>query len=89
MKTYRLLISGLVQGVGFRYFVYRKAKKFGITGYVRNTEDGRVEIYASGPEDSLLNFIEIVSRGPVYADVRAFEKEELPYMPFSAFEIRL
>jgi len=37
MRTYHLLISGMVQGVGFRYFTYKRAKKLGITGYVRNT----------------------------------------------------
>ncbi|RKX50411.1 MAG: acylphosphatase [Thermotogae bacterium] len=88
MRTYHLLISGMVQGVGFRYFTYKRAKKLGITGYVRNTADGKVEIYASGPEDTLESFIAIVSRGPVYADVRAVDKEELPYMPFNEFEIR-
>ncbi|OAA30997.1 acylphosphatase [Kosmotoga arenicorallina S304] len=88
MKTYHLLISGLVQGVGFRYFTFRRARKLGIKGYVRNTADGKVEIYASGPEERLEDFVTVVSRGPMYADVREVDKEELPYMPFDDFEIR-
>lgn len=49
----RYLVSGLVQGVGFRYFVLRRATERGVRGFVRNLADGRVEVYGEGSSDSL------------------------------------
>jgi acylphosphatase len=65
MKAKRLLIRGLVQGVGFRFFTERSARHLGLSGYVRNLPDGRVEVVAAGPEDDLEAFIAQVRQGPV------------------------
>ncbi|HZM70880.1 MAG TPA: acylphosphatase [Candidatus Cryosericum sp.] len=65
MKAKRLLIRGLVQGVGFRFFTERSARHLGLSGYVRNLPDGRVEVVAAGPEDDLEAFITQVRQGPV------------------------
>jgi acylphosphatase len=62
-------IQGIVQGVGFRYFTYREAQDFAITGYVRNLPDGRVEVYAEGPKSDLEKFIEILRQGPRFGQV--------------------
>ena len=47
MHATRFLVQGLVQGVGFRYFVYRSADRLGLSGFVRNLPDGRVEVVAA------------------------------------------
>jgi len=67
-----------VQGVGFRWFTDKCAKREGIRGWVRNLADGRVEIEAGGPAEAMLRFEENVRRGPRDAHVEQFEVEELP-----------
>jgi len=63
-------VAGVVQGVGFRYFVYRKAEGLGLTGFVRNLEDGSVEIFAQGPRGLLEELLVQVKTGPRSSDVR-------------------
>jgi acylphosphatase len=58
------LIKGRVQGVGFRWFVHREASELALRGWVRNTEDGDVEVVASGTADDLIEFRESLRRGP-------------------------
>ena len=71
MKQVHLLISGFVQGVGFRVFVQREAKKLGITGWTRNLRDDRVEVLAqSDHEKKLKELIKICEKGPFLAEVK-------------------
>ena len=65
----RGLVSGRVQGVGFRYFVLRLARAANLTGYVRNLADGRVEFLLQGPPGSVDTVIEQIRRGPPHARV--------------------
>ncbi|MDX2223128.1 MAG: acylphosphatase [Rhodospirillaceae bacterium] len=65
----RLLISGRVQGVGFRAWAARKAADLGLSGWVRNLTDGRVEALAHGPAVDVARFIQLCHRGPVMARV--------------------
>ncbi len=58
------LIQGRVQGVGFRWFVHREASELGLRGWVRNTEDGDVEVVASGEPDDLADLRVSLKRGP-------------------------
>jgi acylphosphatase len=60
----RYLISGIVQGVGFRYFTQDEAERLHLSGYVRNLRDGRVEVYAIGPAEKLARFRNLLERGP-------------------------
>ena len=70
MKTsVRGLVSGRVQGVGFRYFVLRLARSAKLNGYVRNLADGRVEFLLQGPEDTIETVIGQIRRGPAHARV--------------------
>ncbi|GMT49815.1 MAG: acylphosphatase [bacterium] len=59
-----LIISGRVQGVGFRYFTQKEAQRLGIVGWVRNTMDERVEIVSSGDKAILEEFLSKVEQGP-------------------------
>jgi acylphosphatase len=69
MATRRIFVSGRVQGVGFRDWVVRNAQRTGITGWVRNTRDGRVEILASAEEEMLDRMIEGLDSGPPLARI--------------------
>ncbi len=64
-----IVVEGLVQGVGFRWFVYRKAEALGVTGWVRNLYNGSVEIEAEGDRSLLEAFINDVKVGPRSAHV--------------------
>ncbi|HXE79136.1 MAG TPA: acylphosphatase [Vicinamibacterales bacterium] len=74
----RFIVSGRVQGVGFRFFVREAALREGIRGWVRNREDGRVEIEAEGDADALFRFEMAVRRGPAAARVDDVLTEPLP-----------
>ncbi|MBU1356281.1 MAG: acylphosphatase [Candidatus Edwardsbacteria bacterium] len=63
-KKIKAHISGMVQGVGFRYYVWQQARHLGLAGYVRNLPDGSVEAEAEGAEDKLNQFIEALKAGP-------------------------
>jgi len=63
------VISGRVQGVGFRHFVVMKTQNTSITGWVRNTLRGEVEILAEGPQDQLVIILQCLHTGPPAAHV--------------------
>jgi acylphosphatase len=71
------IVSGRVQGVGFRKFTERTARAHRLKGATRNLSDGRVEIVASGPPDSLEIFEIAISRGPAASSVSHLEKREI------------
>jgi len=73
VRTVRILVSGRVQGVGFRAFAQRQADRLGIDGWVRNLQDGRVEALAAGEAAAVAQFIEALRRGPLTARVAAVE----------------
>ena len=83
----RYYVSGIVQGVGYRYFAQRAAQRFGVTGYAKNLRDGRVEVYAAGPEQKLSEMAGMLRLGPRWADVRGVEEMEAAVESRSCFEI--
>jgi acylphosphatase len=89
MLARRYLISGDVQGVGFRYFVLREAQRIGnIRGYVRNLRDGRVETYAEAEEKELIELENALRKGPLSSEVSRVEiQEENPDHKHSDFRI--
>jgi acylphosphatase len=64
MRCERFLVSGRVQGVGFRYWTVRQADELGLEGYVRNLPDGTVEVVASGAEKDVEALARLCARGP-------------------------
>ena len=82
-------VSGLVQGVGYRYFTQSVAVRYGIRGWVRNMSDGRVEIRAEGEAEALHDFRSEIERGPFAARVSGVVQEEAaPSDTFTSFSIR-
>lgn len=71
------LISGHVQGVGYRRFAEREAGALGLRGGARNLVDGRVEVLAAGARESLEKFEAALSRGPAGASVSEIGKRDL------------
>jgi acylphosphatase len=65
-----LFIGGYVHSVGFRRFVQKHAVEFGLTGWVRNLSDRRVEVVAQGEKEALEKLIEFCKKGPFMADVK-------------------
>ena len=65
----RFFVSGIVQGVGYRYFTQDEAERLHVGGYVRNLLDGRVEVYAIGSAEKLAAFRASLERGPRFASV--------------------
>ena len=69
--TAHIIVTGLVQGVGFRYFVSRKAVALGLRGYVRNLTDGSVEVVARGRRGLILELVGNLKTGPRSSSVSA------------------
>ncbi|MCM3125442.1 acylphosphatase [Mesobacillus sp. AQ2] len=77
MIQLQIIVSGEVQGVGYRYYTQMKAIQFGITGWVRNLREGGVEILASGAKVDLEKFIDEVRRGNPFSTVDHIEVNEI------------
>ena len=71
-------VSGMVQGVGFRWFVARHARSLGLGGYARNLPDGRVEVVVNGPDTALPELERLLQTGPAYAQVEKVERSDQP-----------
>ena len=86
-KAVRLFISGTVQGVFFRRFIKDNADKLGVRGFVRNLEDGRIEIFVEGDSDKVDNMIAICKRGPAHSNLRKIDEKEEKLQDFKEFKI--
>ena len=73
----RYFVSGMVQGVGFRYFTRDVAERLRVSGYVRNLPDGRVEVYAIGTPEQHRKLLTAIERGPSGASVSEVEQENV------------
>lgn len=84
----RWLIRGTVQGVGFRWFVLRHARRLGLVGYVRNLPDGSVEVAARGAAGALSELARELWRGPAGAAVQQVDESNNPHeMTLDKFKI--
>ena len=87
--TSRFLVSGEVQGVGFRWFVARHSRRLGLNGHARNLPDGRVEVVVSGSEEGVKELSELLSAGPAHARVSHVERADIlvEHAMFKSFEV--
>jgi len=89
IKTYNVVLSGRVQGVGFRYFAVSVADKYDVRGYVKNITGGRVEIVCQGDEEELRSFMDEVKKGPAFSVITNTVIEEIPDVKeYNDFEIK-
>jgi len=83
----RALVSGRVQGVGFRFFARRAAESAGVAGWARNLPDGRVETVVEGEDSAVERYLEKIRRGPMGGRVDGVEVEELAPEGMKGFRI--
>jgi acylphosphatase len=83
----RAVVSGAVQGVGFRFFAQRAAREARVTGWVRNRADGTVETVVEGEEGAVARYLERLRAGPAGGGVTSVVLEERPVEGYSSFEI--
>lgn len=83
----RYFVRGRVQGVGFRFFVEIQAHRLGLTGYAKNLDDGRVEVYAAGGKRELDELNGLLWQGPRWAEVFGVTEQEAAIERYSSFRI--
>jgi acylphosphatase len=76
-RAVHVRIGGRVQGVGYRYFAVRAAESCGVTGFVRNLDDGGVEVRAAGPAGAVESFLATLRKGPGMARVETFDVRDV------------
>jgi acylphosphatase len=85
MQT-KIFVSGFVQGIGFRGFVKSNARRLGLRGWVKNTDDGRVEALVQGSKEAIEKLIKLCEKGPFLSEVKSvaveWEKEETEFNDF-------
>jgi len=86
-KAVRLRIKGTVQGVFFRAFVKEHADKMGLKGFVRNLENGDVEVFIEGNIDDVDKLIEICKKGPKHAIIKEVKVREVGFQDYEDFRI--
>lgn len=87
-ERWRLLVRGTVQGVGYRQACRRRANELGLAGWVRNRDDGSVEVQAEGPEQSLTELRVWCEQGPAEARVASVLTSRIATTGADWFEIR-
>jgi acylphosphatase len=86
-KSVRLYIDGAVQGIFFRAFVKENAERFNVKGFVRNLEDGRVETFLEGDNNSVNKMIELCKKGPKHSQIRNIEMKPERFQGFRVFKV--
>ena len=86
-EAYQINVSGIVQGVGFRYFTKQKADQIGVSGTVQNLSDGSVEIYVEGTKSAVHAFLSWCHQGPPSATVEKLEYVSANVLKVNQFRI--
>ncbi len=87
MKTVKVLIMGNVQGIFFRKYIDDEAKKIGIKGFVRNLDDGSVEVVIEGENKKVDDMVKVCKIGPTYAKIREVKVQDMPHQGFDSFKV--
>lgn len=85
MNRYRILYEGRVQGVGFRYFAFHTAQFCRLSGFVRNMDDGRVEVEVQGTEEAAARFMKIIRDGNGCSSISHYTIEQIAACPGEHF----
>lgn len=86
-KAKRLYITGSLQSLFYRQFIKENADKHNVKGFLRNREDGRVEIFLEGGSDAVDTMINICKNGPKHAIIRNVEEKDERLQDFESFKI--
>lgn len=87
MKTIRMKISGLVQGVNFRNYIKAEADKLGIKGHVRNLDSGEVEVVCEGKLEEVDKMQVICKKGAPHSNVKDINVQEMNHIGYDTFKI--
>ncbi|WEV47695.1 acylphosphatase [Bifidobacterium sp. ESL0690] len=85
----RAVVTGMVQGVGYRYFAVNEARRCGVAGWVRNRLDGSVEVEVQGEQSLVASFVERLGHGPQWGRVENVATKEIPLSDNEGFEFRV
>ncbi|HSG17893.1 MAG TPA: acylphosphatase [Anaerolineae bacterium] len=89
MKRVTVVATGLVQGVSYRYYTRREARRLGLTGWVKNEVNGSVTVVAEGQDDALRALLQFLEKGPPSARVRSVAVDwSRASGEFGSFEVR-
>ena len=86
-KSVRVYIEGAVQGVFFRAFVKENAERLNVKGFVRNLEDGRIEVFLEGDIGDVDNMIELCKTGPKHSEIKNVEIKPEKFQDLKTFKI--
>ena len=86
-KSVRLYIDGTVQGIFYRAFIKENAERYNVKGFVRNLEDGRVEVFLEGDVDKVKKMIELCKTGPKHSMIRKVEEKDERFQDFKTFKV--
>ncbi len=86
-QSMKFIVSGIVQGVGFRYHTCHEGNRIGLTGYAKNLDNGDVEVVACGEERQLDALHEWLKQGPRTAKVTDLIVRQVEYKAYSGFKI--
>jgi len=86
-KSIRLYINGTVQGIFFRTFIKEHAEKLNLKGFVRNLEDGKIEVFLEGGIDEVQKMIDICKKGPRHSMIRDIKIKPETFQDYTEFKI--
>jgi len=86
-KSVRLYVEGTVQGVFYRAFIKENSERYNVKGFVRNLEDGRVEIFLEGNANDVNKMIEIAKKGPRHSQIRNVQIKPEKFQDLKSFKI--
>ncbi len=86
-KSVRLYVNGAIQGVFYRAFVKDQAEKLNVKGFVRNLEDGRVEVFLEGNNEDVDKMVELCKKGPKHSQIRSVEIKSEKFQDFKVFKV--